>query len=136
MKMANQQEQIRMLLQELRDEIGNAGEKGKIDKILEKMEENETDILNNKITNETFMRQQEILNKLLESEESQREQDKEEKRESIEWIYKNENNNSNYLEYIKKQENQKELLKTAPIHLNKFYKDKVNKYFNEISNEE
>ena len=57
----------------------------------EKMEENEQDILNNKITNETFMRQQEILNKLLESEESQREQDKEEKRDSIEWIYKNKN---------------------------------------------
>ena len=37
------------------------------------MEENETDILNNKISSETLLRQEEILTKLLEAEESQRE---------------------------------------------------------------
>ena len=31
------------------------------------MEENETDILNNKISNETLLRQEEILTKLLEA---------------------------------------------------------------------
>ena len=65
--MAQKQQQIRQKLQELRDEIGESGEKGNIDRILEKMEENEIDILNNKISNETLLRQEEILTKLLEA---------------------------------------------------------------------
>ena len=38
----------------LRDELGKNGEKGKIDKILNDMQENEIDIINNKITQETI----------------------------------------------------------------------------------
>ena len=92
MQLAQQQQQIRERLQELRDEIGENGEKGNIDRILEKMEESETDILNNNITNETLLRQEEILTKLLEAEESQRERGEEEKRKSIEWNYEIKNN--------------------------------------------
>jgi len=136
MQMAQQQQQIRQRLQELRDEIGESGEKGNIDRILEKMEENETDILNNNITNETLLRQEEILTKLLEAEKAQREKGEEEKRESIEWNYEIQNNNKNYLEYIEKRKEQEELLKTTPVQLNQFYKEKVNKYFNTISEEE
>ena len=135
MKLAQQQQQIRERLQELRDEIGENGEKGNIDRILEKMEENETDILNNNITNETLLRQEEILTKLLEAEESQRERGEEEKRESIEWNYEIKNNSSEYLEYIQKKKEQEELLKTTPIQLNPFYKKKVNEYFNNLTDE-
>jgi hypothetical protein len=133
MQLAKQQEQIRKRLQELREEDCTNGEKGNIDRILEKMEENETDILNNNITNETILRQEEILTKLLEAENSQREREEEEKRESIEWNYEVPNNNSDYLDYIQKKKEQEELLKTTPIQLNPFYKRKVNKYFNTIS---
>lgn len=135
MQLAEQQQKIRQRLQELRDEIGINGEKGKIDRILEKMEENETDMLNNNITNETLLRQEEILSKLLEAEETQREKGEEEKRESIEWNYEIENSNSNYLEYINKKKEQEELLKTTPIQLNPFYKEKVNQYFNDLTEE-
>ncbi|MBT5858822.1 MAG: hypothetical protein HOH88_03035 [Flavobacteriales bacterium] len=133
MQLAKQQEQIRKRLQELRDEECTNGEKGNIDRILEKMEENETDILNNNITNETILRQEEILTRLLEAENSQREREEEEKRESIEWNFEVPNNNSDYLDYIQKKKEQEELLKTTPIQLNPFYKTKVNKYFNTIS---
>ena len=135
MQLAQQQQQIRERLQELRDEIGENGEKGNIDRILEKMEENETDILNNNITNETLLRQEGILTKLLEAEESQRERGEEEKRESIEWNYEIKNNSSEYLEYIQKKKEQEELLKTTPIQLNPFYKQKVNEYFNNLTDE-
>tara|TARA_B100001540_G_C15815623_1_gene647142 strand:+ start:955 stop:4260 length:3306 start_codon:yes stop_codon:yes gene_type:complete len=135
MQMAIKQQQIRKRLQELRNEIGESGEKGNIDRILEKMDENETDILNNNITNETLLRQEEILTKLLEAENAQREKGEEEKRESIEWNYEIKNNNSEYLDYIQKKKEQEELLKTTPVQLNPFYKEKVNKYFNKISEE-
>ncbi len=100
MQLSQQQQQIRERLQELRDEIGESGEKGNIDRILEKMEENETDILNNNITNETLLRQEKILTKLLEAEESQRERGEEEKRESIEWNYEIKNNSSSMLHQL------------------------------------
>ena len=68
------------------------------------MEENEIDILNNKISNETLLRQEEILTKLLEAEESQRERGEDEKkRVLVEWNYEIKNNNSEYLEYIRKK---------------------------------
>ena len=42
---------------------------------------------------------------------------------------------SEYLEYIQKKKEQEELLKTTPIQLNPFYKQKVNKYFNNLTDE-
>ena len=43
--------------------------------------------------------------------------------------------NKEYLNYIQKKKEQEELLKTTPVQLNPFYKEKVNKYFNTISEE-
>ena len=99
------------------------------------MEQNEIDILNNNITNETILRQEEILTKLLEAEESQREKGQEEKRESIEWNFDFKNNSTEYLDYINKKKEQNELLRTVPIQLNPYFKEKVNRYFNQISKE-
>ena len=132
-KLAQQQESIRQQLQQLRDEIGNAGEKGNIDKMIEKMEENEVDIVNNKITQETIRRQEDILSRLLEAEKAEREREEEPKRESNEWKYEFVNDNNRYSDYKKQKEKQLELLKTKPAQLSLFYKNKVAKYFNELS---
>ena len=88
-----------------------------IDRILEKMEQNEIDILNNNITNETILRHEEILTKLLEKEESQREKGPRRKKESIEWNFDFKNNSTEYLDYINKKKEQNELLRTVPIQL-------------------
>ena len=120
---------------ELRDELGQNGEKGKIDKILEDMEENEADIINNNITIETINRQREILTRLLEAEKATREQDEDEKRNSNEWLFKTNNNTTEYLNYIKEKRAQEELLKTIPVQLKPYYKNKVNLYFNSLIKE-
>jgi len=132
-KLAQQQENIRQQLQELRDEIGNSGEKGNIDKMIEKMEENEVDIVNNKITQETIKRQEDILSRLLKAEKAERERDEEPKRESNEWKYEFVNDINSYSNYKKQKEKQLELLKTKPPQLSFFYINKVTKYFNELS---
>jgi len=119
----------------LRDEIGENGEKGKIDKILENMEENERDIINNRITEETINRQDEILSRLLEAENAKRDKDQDEKRTATEWDFELENTTKEYLEYKKQKEAQEELLKTTPIQLTPFYKEKVNSYFNTLTND-
>ena len=132
-KLAQQQESIRQQLQELRDEIGKSGEKGNIDKMIKKMEENEIDIVNNKITKETLKRQEDILSRLLEAEKAEREREEEPKRKSNEWEYEFTNTNNSYSDYKKQKEKQLELLKTKPAQLSPFYKNKVTKYFNELS---
>ena len=132
-KLAQQQESIRQQLQELRDEIGKSGEKGNIDKMIKKMEENEIDIVNNKITKETIKRQEDILSRLLEAEKAEREREEEPKRKSNEWEYEFTNTNNSYSDYKKQKEKQLELLKTKPAQLSPFYKNKVTKYFNDLS---
>jgi hypothetical protein len=133
--LAKKQEQIRKQLMQLRDEIGKNGQKGKIDKILENMEENERDIINNQITKETINRQQDILTRLLETENSDREREKDDKRKATEWEYKLDNSSEELLKYKKLKKKQEELLKTTPLQLTPFYKKKVNSYFNNIIND-
>ncbi len=132
-KLSQQQENIRRRLQELRDEIGSSGEKGKIDKMIKKMEENEVDIVNNQITQETIKRQEEILSRLLEAEKAEREREKDSKRESTQWEYEIVNENNSYSDYKKLKEKQLELFKTKPAQLSPFYKNKVTEYFNKLS---
>ena len=136
MMLAKQQEEIRKQLRELRDEIGKNGEKGKIDKMLKDMEENERDIINDRITEETIKRQEDILSRMLESEDSKREQDEDEKRQSNEWNFEiNEDTTKDFIKYEQIKKAQEELMKTTPIQLTPFYKKKVNNYFNQIIND-
>jgi hypothetical protein len=135
MELAKNQEQIRKQLMELRDEMGKNGEKGKIDNIINKMEENETDIINNRIIQETINRQEEILSKLLEADDARREQDKDQKRESTEWEFQIDYKNSDFIDYQKQKNSQNEMLKTVPLQLNPFYKKKVKKYFQNMTND-
>ena len=135
MNLAKQQAQIRKQLMELRDEMGKNGEKGKIDKALENMEETERDIINNKITQETINRQSDILTRLLETEKSSREQGMDDKRNSAEWKFEQSNMSQQFLEYQKEKKAQEELLKTIPLQLAPFYKKKVTKYFNDLIND-
>ena len=120
---------------ELRDNIGENGEKGNIDKILEDMEENERDIINNKITQETIKRQAEILTRLLNTENAEKEQEKDNQRKATEWRFEPDNTTEEYLQYKKLKKEQEELLKTRPIQLTPFYKEKVNNYFNSLLND-
>jgi len=101
------------------------------------MEENEIDILNNNITQETILRQQEIITRLLDAEESDREKDElEEKRESIEWNYKIEDKSSILMEeYMKNKQKQEEILERQPLPLNIFFKEKVENYYKNLLEE-
>ena len=56
--------------------LGNAGEMKKM------MEQTETDLVNKRLTEETILRQQQILTRLLEAEKSARERDQDNKREA------------------------------------------------------
>ena len=127
-KMAAQQAKIRQELQKLKNK-GAQGTEG----MSKLMEENEKDIVNKRITQETLNRQQEILTRLLESEKAEREREWDDKRESKEGKTVENSNPNLFFEYNKQKESEVELLQTTPPHLTQFYKNKVTQYFQEIN---
>jgi len=136
-RMAAMQEAIRQQLQQLQNELkkeGQYGNQGNLDKLKKDMEQTEKDLVNKIISNETIKRQQEILTRLLESEKAQLEREMDEKRESNEAININKSNPNNFLEYKRLKLKESELLKTIPISLKSFYKNKVNEYFYNFEN--
>ena len=128
-KMAAQQAKIRDELNKLKQNGGGAGLNG----MSKLMEENETDIVNKRITQHTINRQQEILTRLLESEKAEKEREWDDKRESKEGSNKEENNPELYFDYTQEKQKEVDLIKTTPPNLNSFYKKKVTQYFQNIN---
>lgn len=131
-RMAAEQEMIRKMLQEKQSELkkqGNGDLSKQLNKVGEMMEENETDLVNKMISQESLLRQQEIITRLLESEKAERERDKKKEREAE----KPENDINHmpkeFIDYQKLKSKEVELLKTIPLNLKPFYKNKVNQYF-------
>ncbi len=96
------------------------------------MEETEKDIVNNRITEQTIKRQQEIVTRLLESEKALREQDESEQRESKEPKNAKISNQNQILEYNKLKSKELEDLQNTLIPFKPFYKEKIQTYFNTI----
>src|SRR5690554_1613955 len=111
---------------------GGAG-KGELQKLQEMMEETETDLVNKQITRETLMRQENIMNRLLESEKAEREREKDEQRKATEFTDEFSRNPKTFFEYNKLKESEIELLRTLPPSFSPFYKTKVTEYFNSIN---
>jgi len=128
-KMAAQQAKIREELNKLKNGKNGSGING----LSKMMEQNETDIVNKRITQETINRQKEILTRLLESEKADREREWDDKRESKEGKIIENGNPELFFEYNQQKEQGVDLLKTTPPNLNNFYKKKVSQYFQNIN---
>ena len=128
-KMAAQQAKIRQELNKLKNGKNGAGING----LSKLMEQNETDIVNKRITQRTINRQKEILTRLLESEKADREREWDDKRESKEGNTQTKGNPELFFEYNKQKEQEVDLIKTTPPNLNTFYKKKVTQYFQNIN---
>jgi hypothetical protein len=136
-KLSAEQERLRQLLQEEGKKAGSkdsgeGGSGGNLDKILEKMEETELDLVNKSITDETIKRQKDILTRLLEAEESMRERELTEERESKSADQYEKELPKAFEEYLRIQRKEIELLKTVPIKLNPYFKNEVNEYFRRL----
>jgi len=129
---AAQQEYIRNELRKMSEQLEKEGEMGnskELKRIMQDMEQTETDLVNKMITQETLIRQKQILTRLLKSEKAEMEREKEEKRESTEAKNQKFRNPDELFKYKKVQFNEVELLETVPPSLKPFYKNKVNQYF-------
>lgn len=130
-RMAAQQEALRRQMEQYREELNKEGlgNDGDLKKMIEEMEQTETDLVNKMLTRETLLRQQEILTRMLRSEKAEQEREKEEKRESEEAKSVFLRNPEEFLEYKRIKSREIELLRTIPPALTPYYRGKVSEYF-------
>jgi len=133
-KMAAEQAAIRKRLEQLRNELnkGGKGEGNKLNPLIKELEEQERDLVNKRLDNNMIKRQQDILTRLLESENAQRERGLDEKRESKSGKNENNGNLIRFEEYNKEKLKQIELLRSVDPAYRKYYKDRANEYFNRM----
>lgn len=131
-QLASQQERLRNALENF--ETGIDGNKlgERIDKLIDQMEENEWDLINKNISDETVQRQQDILTRLLEAENSIQERGEDDERKGRTAINYDLSIPESLNEYLKAKEKEIELLRTIPAKLNPYYKKETSKYFKKI----
>lgn len=145
-KLAAEQSELRRQLEQMQEglegqpqpgEEGKNGEKGgagsKLKEAIEKMEENEVDLVNKRITQQLINRQQDILTRMLEAEQSMREQKKSPERQGETASDISRKIPPAIEDYLKARQQEIELLKTIPLDLTPFYKKQVNDYFRRLS---
>jgi len=133
-KMIAEQQAIRKMMKEMEGKSTDPKGKQQLRDMQKKMEETEKDLAFKQLSQQTIMRQNEIMTRMLESEKAQREREFEEKRQSNSG---NQDLSRQYppsLEkYLKEKEKQIEILRSTPPSLNPYYKEKVGQYFQKIS---
>jgi hypothetical protein len=133
-KIAAQQATIREALRQLNDQYNKDGKGslGNLNQIQDLMDKTERDLANKMITNETLKRQQDILTKLLEAEKAERERDTDNKRKSESATEVKPVIPPSLQEYIKKKQQESELIRTLPPDLKPYFKNITEDYFNQI----
>jgi hypothetical protein len=135
-KLAAEQQMLRNALKELEKQQGK-NENGQgmgenLDKLSKMMEQTETDLVNKRLTEQTVMRQREILTRLLEAEKSARERDLDDKREAKTASEKIRTMPPSFEKYLRTKQKQTELLKTVSPSLSPYYKQEVSEYFQKL----
>ena len=111
------------------------GSLGDLQKIIDEMEQNETDIVNKNISKELLNRQQDILTRLLEAENAERQRDEKEERKSEEASEIVQETPPALKEYLKKRNSSLSLYKKMQPNLKPYYRSISEKYFkNSINN--
>jgi len=128
---AEQQAAIRKQLQELNSMLISKGMGGnkELKEINEKMDKNETDLLNRKLNSELFKRQQEILTHMLEVEKAIREQEQDDKRNSNAAKDISRPVPPELQKYLQDSQHLLEQYKTVPPQLKPYYRSMVDQYY-------
>lgn len=135
-RMAQQQAAIRRQLQALQSllnskGVGNAKE---LKEIQEKMDRNETDLVNRRLSSELLLRQRQILTRLLETEKALREQEQDDKRSSRNTADQPRPVPAELQRHITDRQSLLERYRTVPPQLKPYYRNMVEQYYRMIGN--
>jgi hypothetical protein len=133
-QMAAQQAALRQMAERKSQELNEdgSGEGQQLGDIAKEMEELERDLVNRDVTLETLARQQELMVRLLEAESAERMRGEDDKRKSRTANQNLSEEPSQLIDYLNLKNNELELLRTVPLELDSYYRDRVNEYFNNL----
>jgi hypothetical protein len=133
-RLAAEQEAVRNAMQKYKESLEEQGIKdgGNAANAMQEMEQNERDLINKRITQETILRQQKIMTRLLESEKSEMEREKQEKRESREQKEQKYRNFTGDFKYNNLKTGGNEIIEYKNAPLNLYYRNRVNNYMIKI----
>jgi hypothetical protein len=134
-EMAEQQAQMRKQLEDINATQNKDGKNsmGDLSKAIQQMEQNETDLVNKRITSEMLQRQQEILTRLLEADKAERERGEKQERESTTGKDQVRKMPPSLEAYLKQKQSEVDWYKTVPPSLKPYYKSLAEKYFKSIA---
>ena len=115
-QLAAQQAALRQEMQRMAQELNKdgSGSGNGLQKLAEQMEQNEKDIVNKNLTNESMKRQQDIMTRMLEAEKAERERELDQKRESISGQDRDHPDPARFFNYQRSKMREAELLRTVP----------------------
>lgn len=130
-QLAAQQAALRQEMQRIAQELNKdgSGAGNGLQKLAEQMEQNEKDVVNKNITQETIRRQQDIMVRLLEAEKAERERELDQKRESNTGRDREHPDPARFFNHQRNKMREAELLRTVPPGLKPYYKARVDQYF-------
>lgn len=131
-RLAAQQEMLRNAMKELTPSAGQPGGTeggGKLGNLGKLMEQTETDLVNKRLTEQTMMRQKEILTRLLQAENAANERDLDEKREANRAKELPARIPPSLQKFQDRQKQQTETLRQNLPALTPYYKKQVDAYF-------
>jgi hypothetical protein len=136
--MAKMQEMIRQQLKEAHEQIQNGGEKGGLGdmgKIMQDMKDTEDELNNHILTERTLKRQQQIMNRLLDSQKAVREKEELEERRESNTGFDKEKKSPDQLELEEyKNRIRQELLKSNQLEYSTDFIILIEKYFKLLEN--
>ena len=133
-QMAAQQAALRQMAEKKAQELNadGSGDGTQMSDIAKEMEEIERDLVNKNVTIETLERQQELMVRLLEAEKAEMTRGEDDKRKSTTGNQNLATTPAPLLEYLDQKAREAEWLRTIPLELQGYYRDRVNDYFNNL----
>jgi uncharacterized coiled-coil DUF342 family protein len=135
-QMIAEQEKFTKMMNDLKSKTSLSPETTKkLNEINQLNEQNQKDLINKNISSQLLKRQELILTRLLEAENSEQEREIDKKRESKEVIVEKFSNPNEKIQYNSLNLKFNDLLFTNIIELNKYYKEKYKEYIQNLNNE-
>ncbi len=134
-RLSAQQAAIRRQVQQLNSILNSKGMAGvakEMRDVAEKMDRNETDLVNRRITPEFLLRQKEIMTRMLQAEKSLREQEQDNKRSSQTAQELARPIPADLQRYIQNRQTLLDLYRTVPPQLKPYYRTMVTDYYRAI----
>lgn len=132
-KAAARQAALRRALEELQKSKQEEGKGSQgLQEIIDQMDKMEIDLVNKRLDNEAFKRQQDIVTRLLEAEKSERQRERDEKRESTTAQEVERKLPPNIEEYLKQRDAELEQYERVSPELRPYYKLLVEKYYKHL----